>query len=93
MDLYVGSKIERMSMLIDTLANGTAIEYNYKDSKDYQAGDDDTEITIIDALGKYMGSYGTDTVCLEEALDTCIDEYPFVVAKWNVKDVPSDLRS
>ena len=60
MDLYVGTKLERMIMLIDTLANGTAIKYNYTDSKDYKAGDDDDEVTIIDALGKYMGKYGSD---------------------------------
>jgi len=35
MDLYVGTKLERMIMLIDTLANGTAIKYNYTDSKDF----------------------------------------------------------
>lgn len=40
-----------------------------------------------------MGSYGTDTVCLEDFQDTCIDEYPFVVADWNIKNEPSDLRA
>lgn len=52
-------------MLIDTLANGTSIKYNYTDSKDYKSTSED-EVTIIDALGKYMGKYGSDTVCLEE---------------------------
>lgn len=56
-------------MLIDTLANGTAIKYNYTDSKDYKKDEDkgDTDVTIIDALGRYEGHYGLDTVCLEEA--------------------------
>jgi len=65
MDLYVGTKLERMTMLIDTLANGTAIKYNFTDSKDFTAGDG-KDVTIVDALGKYEGKYGTDTVCLEE---------------------------
>ena len=92
MDLYVGTKLEKMTMLIDTLANGTAIDYNNTDSKDNKKTDE-VEVTIVDALGKYMGSYGTDTVCLEEFQDTCIDEYPFVVANWNVKNEPSDLKA
>ena len=28
MDLFVGSQLERSTLLIDTLANGTAIKYN-----------------------------------------------------------------
>ena len=92
MDLFVGTKLERMTLLIDTLANGTAIKYNYTESKDYKLTDDD-EVTIVDALGKYEGKYGQDTVCLEEFQDTCIDEYPFVIADWNIKKEDSDLKA
>jgi hypothetical protein len=33
MDMFVGSKLEKVHMLIDTQANGTAIRYNQTNSK------------------------------------------------------------
>ena len=33
MELFVGSKLEKVDMLIDTQANGTAIDYNYGASR------------------------------------------------------------
>lgn len=33
MNMYVGTKMEEVHMLIDTQANGTAIKYNQKNSK------------------------------------------------------------
>ena len=34
MDTYIGSKLEKKSLMIDTLANGTAIDYEVGNSKD-----------------------------------------------------------
>ena len=34
MDMYIGSKLEKKTLLIDTLANGTAIDYEVGNSKD-----------------------------------------------------------
>ncbi len=34
MDTYIGSKLEKKTLLIDTLANGTAIDYEVGNSKD-----------------------------------------------------------
>lgn len=33
-ETYIGSKLEKRVLLIDTLANGTAIDYNVGNSKD-----------------------------------------------------------
>ncbi len=33
LDLFVGSKLEPRKLVVDTMANGTAIDYNYKNSK------------------------------------------------------------
>ena len=42
MDLFVGTKLERATLLIDTLANGTAIKYNTTESGDYKASENET---------------------------------------------------
>ena len=33
-ETYIGSKLEKKVLLIDTLANGTAIDYDVRNSKD-----------------------------------------------------------
>lgn len=64
METFIGSKLERKVLLIDTLANGTAIDYQVLNSKDSIVHQDKPG-TIFHAFGSYEGNYTEDNICLE----------------------------
>ena len=63
-ETFIGSKLERKLLLIDTLANGTAIKYSVVDSKDSKVHNDKPG-TIIHAFGSFEGNYTEDNICLD----------------------------
>lgn len=66
-------------MLVDTLANGTAINYDcdHTNSSDSIVHNDQPGVVNF-TYGSYQGNYAEDGVCMEYEEDTCIEEFPFL---------------
>jgi len=77
MDTYIGSKLEKKSLMIDTLANGTAIDYEVGNSKDSYVYPDKLG-RIEHVFGTYKGNYADDNLCLEHEENTCVDSFNFL---------------
>ena len=80
MDMFVGTRMEEVHMLIDTQANGTAIRYNQKHSRrssvHYSKRD-----TVEMPGGRAQGFETTDQICLDDDMEICLMDFDFLWAK------------
>ena len=65
-------------MLIDTQANGTAIKYNGHQSETLKDLKEEVKVELLD--GFIEGKNVTDSICLDDREDICIDDFTFVMA-------------
>jgi len=96
LEMFVGSKLERVNLLIDTQANGTAISYSYLRSKRMKLSEDRRERTVeVPSFQGFKFEFGgakvpkpflihgsliTDFVCLDKREDTCLMDFDFINA-------------
>mmetsp|Transcript_10042 Transcript_10042/g.15294 ORF Transcript_10042/g.15294 Transcript_10042/m.15294 type:complete len:126 (+) Transcript_10042:179-556(+) len=88
-EAFAGSRNERVPLVLDTVANGTVINYQYEQSNssiikpevDVEAGDFETGLN-------FTGHWMQDSLCLMDFFRTtvrdyeeCIEEYDFVYAE------------
>eukprot|EP00356_Strombidium_inclinatum_P013704 CAMPEP_0170494034 /NCGR_PEP_ID=MMETSP0208-20121228/14404_1 /TAXON_ID=197538 /ORGANISM="Strombidium inclinatum, Strain S3" /LENGTH=257 /DNA_ID=CAMNT_0010770023 /DNA_START=14 /DNA_END=787 /DNA_ORIENTATION=- len=88
--LYVGSKLERKELLVDTQANGTVIAYDYlasnsrvkKMDKDHTMTVELPSVSVEDDDGshhalKLKGPKVTESICFSSKEDSCLDDFDF----------------
>ena len=84
MDMYVGTKMEEVHMLIDSQANGTAIQYNQKESKRSIVHHNKRNIVEMPG-GRAQGFETTDQLCLDDDEDICLMDFDFLWAEHSFK--------
>ena len=91
LEVYMGTHLERRVLLIDTLANGTAIDYNSTNSKESVVHFDQPD-TVSHAFGTFEGNYTEDTICMEHSQDTCVSGFPFMNVDWKDYKIDSGVN-
>jgi hypothetical protein len=80
-ETYVGRLQLRTLLLIDTLANGTVIEYNAEESHRATIHDNWKQNVTLGNGGYLTGRVVTDGVCLDDDEDICIENFTFLNSK------------
>ena len=67
-------------LLVDTMANATAIDYVAENSHKEVIHNDMQETVALSQGGYYKGRLVTDSICLDDDEDICIQHFTF----WNI---------
>jgi len=79
--MFVGTQMKSSLMLIDTQANGTAIQYEGSKSESFiEIEQEEKEVRVELLDGFIMGKNVTDQICLDKNEDICIDQFTFTMA-------------
>lgn len=73
----MGSHLEKRFLLIDTLANGTAIEYSALNSKRATVHDEWVETISTSRVGNFKTRAVDDLFCLDDDEDICVENFTF----------------
>ena len=75
--------MEERKLVLDTMSNGTVIDYNYNNSSRLIETQTD-EDTVSYYHGRYEGLYGEDQICLDYSEDTCLNRFSFLIPQWSI---------